>query len=233
MLVTKQFEPIKAVSDRVIQGVGIRFGSPETADNYDEWFYEKTNIGLENGHSRPFLLEHGKKEGFGLTTLGFAIYEKSEIGWEYEVKMLDTEIAEKAYSEIARKVYKSSSGSAWHTTKQTIVENTFRYDAWYLVEQSATQSPADFYNPPISIKSLMQTGELDGLIKMLYNEVLSIKNEEIQILQQLVQSVSKTQIPQDNLSSDEENTGQTEKGIELPSELLEKIDKLTKKVGNI
>lgn len=221
MIITKQFGEIKAISDRKVQGMGVRFGTPETKDSYGEWFYDGTELGIKNGDTRPFLMEHGHKSEFGLNILGFAVYEKSVDGWAYEVKIEDSVLGEKAYGEISRKRYKSSSGSAWHTTSSTKVDDSWRMEKWFLVEQSVTQTPADFYNPPVTIRSLIQEGgDITSILFKLHQEILNLKNEELAVLKGILDKLSPT-------------SEVVAKGVDLPPETLEQIEQLTIKIERL
>lgn len=142
--------PIKSVKERVIHGMGIRFGSPETKDWDGEFFVPDTELGLINGANRPFLMEHGFSKAFGVAKVADAVFEKSEIGWEYDATFLDTPLGNKAYSEIITKPYRSSAGAAGHTRRASMVKGAWQIDTWMVGEQSATLTPADPENARIT-----------------------------------------------------------------------------------
>lgn len=143
-------EAIKSIKDRVIHGVGIRFGSAETKDYDGEFFVPETETGLINGANRPFIMEHGYGRTFGVNKVADAVYEKSEGGWDYEATFLDTDIGNKAYNEVITRAYKSSAGAAGHTRRATMVKGAYQLDTWLVAEQSATLTPADSQNPRLT-----------------------------------------------------------------------------------
>src|SRR5688572_29064119 len=122
MIYKEYDDAIKSEKNRVIRGVGVRFGSPETADWDGEFFTPESELGLVNGANRPFLMEHGFSKNFGVTKVADAIFEKSDTGWEYQATFLDTPIGNKAYDEVINKPYRSSAGAAGHTRRATIVK---------------------------------------------------------------------------------------------------------------
>jgi len=219
-------EPIKAISDRKIGGTGILFGSENQYDAYKEWFDETTVVGVENGDRRPFLMEHGKSDTFGLEILGQAVYEKSGDGWEYEVQLPDSELGEKAYGELKNKRYKSSSGSSWHTTRQSYIKGTYKFDTWLIVEQSATQRPADSQNPPISIKSLLEEGlQPSELIERFY-KMFEDKFEKDSDTLKSIETILREKFSLDT-------TEPIVKGVELSTETLDEISELTTPLNKI
>lgn len=150
MLYKQNEDAIKSVKDRVISGVGIRFGSPETKDWDGEWFHSDSEVGLKNGSSRPYLMEHGFGKTFGVAIVGEAVYEKSAEGWLYQTTFLDNDLGAKAFSEVTTKAYRSSAGAAGHTRRATMEKGTMRIDTWLVAEQSATMFPADPENARIT-----------------------------------------------------------------------------------
>jgi hypothetical protein len=153
MLIYKEVEgddaAVKSVKEGVIHGMGVRFGDETTKDSYGEWFSEKSQVGLQNGTSRPFLMGHGWTDIFGKAVVAWAVYEKTAKGWEYEATFLPTDIANKAYNEVISHPYRSSAGAAGHTRQATMVKDSFHLDTWLIGEQSATLTPADAQNDRI------------------------------------------------------------------------------------
>lgn len=223
MIITHTIDDaIKSVTGKSAIGQGIRFGSPQTADNSKEWFSAKTNTGVRNGDTRPYLMEHGKSSDFGLTIVGYAVYELAADGWNYEVKMRDDAVGERALAELATGLYKSSSGSSWHTTSITkTILDTFHYDDWFLVEQSATKSAADRWNAHIRIKSLFNEDltptelfeKLWDEMDKIKSEISKIKNDEVEIFRKILKGGLVEEVS-------------TKSGCKLPPDLEAKINSL-------
>jgi hypothetical protein len=150
MLYKQNEAAIKSVGTRKIKGTGIRFGSEDDKDWDGEWFHTDTELGLKNGSSRPYIMEHGYSSKFGMAIVGEATYEKAGEGWEYEAVFTDSAQADKAYNEIIAGAYKSSAGAASHTRRASIIKGTSRLDVWLVAEQSATMFPADSGNPRVT-----------------------------------------------------------------------------------
>lgn len=151
MQIYKEYdEAIKSVKDKVIHGVGLRFGSAETKDWDGEFFDANSEVGLQNGTTRPFLMEHGWHRTFGKSVVGIATYEKSDDGWTYEAKFHDTDIGNRAFNEVITQPFRSSAGAAGHTRQATMVKGAWYLNTWLVAEQSATLTPADNENPRVT-----------------------------------------------------------------------------------
>lgn len=154
---------VKSVKDRVIEGTGILFGSPERKDSSDDFFYNGTETGMRNGSDRPFMYQHGWSPLFGKQKLGEAIFEKSGDGWVYVTTFIDTPVGNKAFAEVTSKPHRSSSGAAGHTVQTTRIKDANQIDIWMIAEISATQTPADADNPYIQ-----QRTKSDYMAQMIY-----------------------------------------------------------------
>lgn len=170
----KSFGEVKSTGTRKASGRGIRFADLQTRDSYDEFFTERTVVGLENGTSRPYLLEHWKDELFQWLVVGMAVFEKSAEGWDYEVTFKDDDAGNKAYELISEGKYHSSGGSAWNYIKRKYVYTDmvegYELLVWLLIEMSATLRPSDFFNPQIQIKSMQDSDWIMQVIAPLLKE---------------------------------------------------------------
>jgi hypothetical protein len=226
-MIYKQNEiAIKAIKDRVIHGVGVRFGSAETKDWDGEFFHSESEVGLKNGSERPFLMEHGFGKKFGINIVGSAIYEKGADGWTYEASFLDTPVGNQAYNEIITHAYRSSAGAAGHTRRATLEKGAFRLDTWLIAEQSATQTPADPENPRITrtktdyilfaIKEMQE--EHEAKVKEIIEIFAKDANESRQKLADALSSL-RTSFSSDN-----------GKGFVVTEEFLASIEQVTKPI---
>lgn len=143
-------ETVKSSKDRVVHGMGVRFGSPETKDWDGEFFTPESEVGLVNGTTRPYLMEHGWHRTFGKSIVAQVTYEKSREGWLYEANFFDNKIGNDAFNEVISKPYRSSAGAAGHTRQATMVKGAWHLDTWLIAEQSATLTPADNENARIT-----------------------------------------------------------------------------------
>lgn len=150
MIYKENEEAIKSVKDRVIHGVGIRFGSPDTKDWDGEFFTSESEVGLIDGANRPFLMEHGFSKNFGVNKVADAVFEKTQTGWEYEATFLDNDFGIKAFGEITTHAYRSSAGAAGHTRRATLIKGAYHLDTFMIGEQSATLTPADPHNARVT-----------------------------------------------------------------------------------
>lgn len=167
----KSFGHVKALGTRKCEGVGIRFGSPETKDGYGDYFTPLTQTGLRNGSDRPFLIDHWEDNLFAFKIIGEAVYERKDDGWAYEARVVDDEAGNMAFDLLTSGEYRSSTGSAWNYTKGVFtVNDAFMFTTWLVLEQSATKRPADFWNPPIQVKSLDDFKRLSSIISPLLDE---------------------------------------------------------------
>lgn len=154
---------VKSVKDRVIEGTGILFGSPERKDSAGDFFYDGTQTGMKNGSDRPFMYQHGWNTTYGKNQLGEAIFEKSGDGWVYSTIFFDTILGNKAFAEVTSRPHRSSSGAAGHTVTTTHVKGANQIETWMIAEISATQTPADADNPIIK-----QRTKSDYMAQMIY-----------------------------------------------------------------
>jgi hypothetical protein len=217
---------IKSVKDRLILGEGIRFGSPDTKDFDGEWFHSETELGLKNGSERPFLMEHGFGQKFGISIVANAVYEKKDTGWEYQASFLDTPVGNEAYNEIITHPYRSSAGAAGHTRRASMEKGTWKLDVWLIAEQSATMTPADPNNARITrtktdyvlfaIREMQQ--EHEAKVKSIIESFAKDANESRQALADALTSL-RTSFSSDN-----------GKGFVLTDEFLASIEQVTKPI---
>lgn len=182
-------EVIKSLGTRKASGIGVRFSTPEDPDYDNEFFTVKSVLGLRNGASRPYMMEHGYAKKFGKQIVGMATYElNDEVGWEYEVIFSDDKIGNKAYAEIQNQRYKSSAGAAWNTVSRTMVKNAFHNDTWYIAEQSATKFPNDASNPPVvAMKNLAVLLKMEEMINgdnEFFVELIKAAKEKNELMKQ-------------------------------------------------
>lgn len=219
---------IKSIKDRVIHGLGVRFGDATTKDSDNEFFVPESEVGLVNGANRPYILEHGFHPAYGVVKVGDAIYEKDGTGWAYETTFLDTPIGNKAYEEIKSKEYKSSAGAAGHTRRATQVGGAFRLDVWMIAEQSATLTPADPHNAQLHhtksdyiLFAIQKMNEQrDEQVKCLLTEIAKSGNESREKLANALMQL------RNSFSTDG-------KSIVLDEALLSEIETLTKPVETL
>lgn len=219
----KQGGELKSAGTRKSIGQGIRFGDETTKDTYKEFFHDGTEVGLVNGHTRPFMLEHGKSADFGKAVLGFATYEKKADGWEYQLEMLDNEKGNKAAELIEGGGYKTSTGSAIHTITRVKVGDAYRLDSWFITETSGTKTPADIYNRDLTaLKSAFEYADL-GLLDAVKsdNDLLRFFAEQIKSLNDILQLGFKVE-SEDNPKPGEETVIKTVEVV-LPKELADEI----------
>jgi hypothetical protein len=215
-------EAVKSVGTRKVKGLGARFGTPETKDYDGEFFVEATEFGIKNGDSRPMLMEHGYNKSYGVEIIGDAVFEKiADKGWEYEAVFRDTDLGNKAYSEVTAHPYKSSGGAAYNTVRRTLVKDAYQLDSFFLAEMTFTQFPNDMHNPPIArAKSdaiLFAISEMrkeqNETIKNFLLEIQKSHNEKTELLRDVMKQLK-----------DSFTNPNTDSGIVLDEEIIKRIE---------
>ena len=225
----KSFGEVKADGTRKIEGLGIRFTDVSQKDSYGEFFTELTETGLQNGDTRPFLYEHWQDEILSWQIVGRAVYEKSGDGWAYQATLFDNTAGNIAYEKIAAEPHYSSTGSGWNYTKGTYVDgySAYRLDTWLVIEQSATKRPADFWNPPVSIKSFAGKENLLAIVQpLLADWGKSLLEFEAQRLEF---EKLKSQIVQVETAV----AGLQPKGVQLPADIQALFESVQKQAKSI
>lgn len=227
MIYKENDDAIKSVKSRVIHGLGVRFGSPETKDYDGEWFSENSEVGLIDGANRPFLIEHGWSRQFGKAKVADATFHKSGDGWAYEAIFLDTELGNRAFNEVVSKPYKSSAGAAGHTRVASLVKGTYHLDNWLIAEQSATLIPNDSENPRITrVKS-----SEDYLLRMV-EEMRGESDEKIQgIMDAFEKSINESRVTLANaLTALKDSFVNEQKRFEVTDEFLAELERVVQPI---
>lgn len=222
----KSFGTVKSLGNRQYEGLGIRFGTAAEIDSYGDYFTQLTETGLWNGSDRPFLMEHWENELFSWKIVGRAVYEKQETGWAYVVTITDDDAGELAASELDKGDYRSSTGSAWNYTRGIYTSgDAYMLTTWLVIEQSATKKPADYWNPPIQIKSLADYDKISAIIAPLLAEresdLFNIQRIESEWQGKFL--ALKAEVEQVKNKFEEQSV---ESGITLPAEIEDEVGKL-------
>lgn len=165
-------DEVKALGEGKIGGYLVRFTDAANPDLTGDYFDAKSDITIPD--SLPLLYNHGmdatiKKRKIGTTTTRIddaGIWAESQLNMrdDYEKRIY-------AMAEAGKLGY--SSGALSHLVDREPVGKSFHIKTWFIGEASLTPTPAEFRNTVVTIKSLMETNEMDT------NEIKSAVDEAV------------------------------------------------------
>lgn len=169
-------DAVKSVSDHIIGGYLIRWGSPNERDQEGDYFTPDVYLGEEiYGENTPVYVEHSfltDENGELLppqkTFIGRVCKRiKDNIGLWVEAKIEDSPLAQSVVDAIRNGVMSWSSGSIAHMVRR---DDDSRIVAWPLVDATTTDNPAElrdtdiyliksaYAGQPVALEALFKTG---------------------------------------------------------------------------
>lgn len=159
------------------------FDSPDISQFKDS-FTKSTDFGFEDGETRPLLYNHGLDGTFGKTTIGKArLFMKDAGVWmEGEVKKrrdyLEKHVervgeglkATVRHRGIEAPMFGASSGATGHAVVREAKSNGHEIKQWFIGEASITPTPAEPMTACLSLKSLQEMEEEEGVLSVKYSD---------------------------------------------------------------
>lgn len=155
---------VKALGQGKVGGPLVTFSGPVDTDLIRDFFTSETEFFIEDGARLPVLFEHGFDPNVKRARLGYVTVNRKSEGLYVEGSVdLTTEHGKSIYKRVEADELYWSSGAAGHMVERRKVDNAKSHwiAMWGLAEASLTDSPAEYRNEAVSLKTFIDSLQKD------------------------------------------------------------------------